>query len=301
MEKSTYENKFRRNGIEMPIHCIHIIAEKREQKKYYPHYHEYIEILYSLNSDSTVYINGKLVDFKTGDLMIINSGENHDLWHKIDNTNYIVIKVLPEVLYSNDLSVFEMKYLMPFIIENSKNKRFFSKEEIGNNYIHHLVSEIMEEWIEGNYGYEIAIRSNVLKLFLWVLRYWKNNHLSSLDMFDYSDEILRIVSKALEYVSKNYVEITERDVADYCNLSYSYFSRIFKKVMKQSFSEYLNSYRITKAEQLLSSTDKSISEISEILGFSTPSYFIHQFKTKREMSPKQYRMNFARKNEKTML
>ena len=301
MEKSTNENKFRRNGIEMPIHCIHIIAEKREQKKYYPHYHEYFEILYSLNSDSTVYINGKLVDFKTGDIMIINSGENHDLWHRIDNTNYIVIKVLPEVLYSNDLSVFDMNYLMPFIIDNSKNKRFFSKEEIGNYYIHHFVSEILEEWFEGNYGYEIAIRSNVLKLFLWVLRYWKNNHLSSLDMFDYSDEILRIVSKALEYVSKNYVEITERDVADYCNLSYSYFSRIFKKVMNQSFSEYLNSYRITKAEQLLSSTDKSISDISEILGFSTPSYFIHQFKTKREMSPKQYRMNFARKNEKTML
>ena len=64
--------------------------------------------------------------------------------------------------------------------------------------------------------------------------------------------------------------------------------------MKQSFTEYLNSYRLAKAEQLLSATDKSIVEISEELGFSTPSYFIQQFKSKKGVSPKQYRLKFTR-------
>ena len=294
MKKGFYENKFRRDGIEMPIHCIHINSGNDIPN---PHYHEYIEILYSLDTNSSIYINGKFIDFNTGDLAIVNSGESHELTH-YKNGSYIVIKVLPEILYSSDQSVFEMKYMMPFVIENSKNKRFFSADEIGGRYIHDIMTEIMSEWINADYGYELAIRADILKIFLWVLRYWRENNLASMDMFDYSDETLRVIQSAIEYVSNNYAEINERDVAEHCNLSYSYFSRTFKKVMNQSFSEYLNSYRLTKAEQLLSSTDKPISEISDILGFSTPSYFISQFKTKKDISPKQYRLNFTRKIDK---
>lgn len=300
MKKGFYENKFRRNGIEMPIHCIYIHCKKNEDNAPNPHYHEYIEILYSIDTNSSIYINGNYVQFNTGDLAIVNSGESHELTNYKDGS-YIVIKVLPEILYSSDQSVFEMKYMMPFVIENSKNKRFFSAEEIGNRYIHDIMTEIMNEWITADYGYELAIRANILKIFLWVLRYWRDRNLDSMDMFDYSDETLRIVQSAIEFVSTNYATINEKDVAEHCNLSYSYFSRIFKKVMNQSFSEYLNSYRITKAEQLLSSTDKPISEISDMMGFSTPSYFISLFKSKKDISPKQYRLNFTRKIDKENL
>lgn len=296
--ESCYENKFKRDGIEFPIHCIMINVEKHNRKTIVPHYHEYIEILYSIESDCDVYINGKIRNFKTGDLLIINSGENHDLIFDRADAHYIVIKVLPEILYSSDQSVFEMKYTMPFLIENSNNKRHFTKEELSNNYIHDTVTRIMSEWEIRDYGYELSIRADILKMFLWVLRYWRDHNLEAMAQFDYSDEILRIIQSALEYIAHNYAELTEAEVAEHCNLSYSYFSRTFKKVMHQSFSEYLNHYRITKAEQLLGSTDKTVTEISEIVGFSTPSYFIQQFKAKKNISPKQYRINFTRINDR---
>ena len=292
--ESCYENKYRRDGIEFPIHCVIINAVKHDRKTIRPHYHEYIEILYSIESDCDVYINGTFREFKTGDLLIINSGENHDLIFPRSNAHYIVIKVLPEILYSSEQSVFEMKYTMPFLIENSNNKRHFTKEELGNNYIHDTITRIMHEWQIKDYGYELSMRSDILKVFLWVLRYWRDNDLNAVDQFDYSDEILQIIQSSLEYISHNYAVLTEQEVAEHCNLSYSYFSRTFKKVMHQSFSEYLNHYRITKAEQLLCSTNKSITEISELVGFATPSYFIQQFKAKKNISPKQYRINFTR-------
>ena len=138
----------------------------------------------------------------------------------------------------------------------------------------------------------IIFLSNVLKIFLWILRFWQCHNLEALNKFDYSDENLKIIQSATEYISQNYTDVTALEVAEYCNLSYSYFSRTFKKIMNQSFTEYLNSYRLTKAVQLLSSTDKSIVEISEKLGFSTPSYFIQQFKAKNGVSPKKYREKF---------
>lgn len=290
IKDSWYEDKFRFEGIEFPIHCGLMNVKKHERTEITPHYHEYIEMLYSIYSDVDVYINGKFTTFKSGDLLIINSGESHDMLFSRGDASYIVIKVLPEILYSSEQSVFEMKYTMPFIIQNSNNKRHFTKKELSDKYIHDTVTRIMEEWLVKNYGYELSIRADILKIFLWVLRYWQENDLEALDRFDYSDDILRIVQTALEYISKNYAEVTASQLARYCNLSYSYFSRIFNKVMHQSFSEYLNHYRITKSEQMLCSTDMSVSEIAYAVGFSTPSYFIQQFKAKKNISPKQYRL-----------
>ncbi|MBQ4155294.1 MAG: helix-turn-helix transcriptional regulator [Clostridia bacterium] len=296
MEQSTLERRFRRNGVEMPFHCITIHAKQNKvsAETWGFHYHDYIEILYSLASDCDVYINDKIIPFKTGDLIIVNSGESHALTFERADAHYIVIKVLPEILYSNDKSLFELKYMMPFIIQDSNNKRYFSSEEIGGRYIKDVMSDIMNEWYAENYGYEIAIRSNILKIFLWILRFWQASNLDSLDKFDYSDENLKIIQSATEYISQNYSDVTALEVAEHCNLSYSYFSRTFKKIMKQSFSEYLNSIRISKAEHLLSATDKTIVEISEELGFSTPSYFIQQFKAKKDISPKKYRTSFVK-------
>ena len=115
-------------------------------------------------SDCDVYINDKIIPFKTGDLIIVNSGENHALTFERADAHYIVIKVLPEILYSNDKSLFELKYMIPFIIQDSNNKRYFSSKEIGGRYIRDVMTDIMNEWSAENYGYEIAIRSNVLKI-----------------------------------------------------------------------------------------------------------------------------------------
>jgi len=294
IEETRYENKYSQEGFQLPIHCLLLQVDKHEKKAIYPHYHEYIEVLYAIDADCDVFINGNTCTFRTGDLLIINSGENHDIIFERSNASYIVIKVLPEILYSSEQPVFEMKYTIPFLIENSKNKRYFTKEELGNDYIHDIIIHIMNEWNNKEYGYELSIRADILKVFLWVLRYWHKHELNALSQFDYSDESLRIIQQALEYISKNYATLTETEVANYCNLSYSYFSRMFKKIMHQSFSEYLTQYRITKAEQLLSATDKSISEIAGTVGFSTPSYFIQQFKNKKGISPKQFRLRFVR-------
>lgn len=289
IRESVYENKFRLDGVEFPFHCILIDKKKTPKTSICPHYHEYIEILYNLEGDCDVYINGRICVFRTGDLLIINSGESHDLLFERSCTRYIVIKVLPEILYSSGQSVFEMKYTMPFLIENSENKRYFTKEEQSTAFIHDTVSGIMQEWNRRDYGFELSIRSDILKIFLWVLRYWRDHNLDSLAQFDHPDELLRTIQKALEYISQNYSRLTTSSVAQHCGLSYSYFSRVFKKVMHLSFSEYLNRYRIAKSEQLLCSTDMPISDVALAVGFSEASYFIRKFKEERNISPRQFR------------
>jgi len=83
-------------------------------------------------------------------------------------------------------------------------------------------------------------------------------------------------------------------MATLCNLSYSYFSRLFTKIMKRSFREYLNYIRILNAEKLLTTSELNITEIAMMVGFSTSSYFIQQFKHYKEISPKQYQMKYRK-------
>ena len=294
IEEKQYESKYSQEGFQFPIHCLNLNVKEHIKEVLHPHYHEYIEILYSLEGSCDVFINNKILNFKAGDLLVINSGESHDLIFDHDDTNYIVIKVLPEILYSSEQPVFEMKYTIPFLVENSESKRHFTSEELENDYMGDTIKHVMNEWQTRDYGFELAMRADILKIFLWILRYWHKNNMDAISQFDYSDETLHIIQQSLEYISKNYATLTESEVAEFCNLSYSYFSRMFKKVMNKSFSEYLTDYRITKAEQLLSSTDKSVAEIAEAVGFSSPSYFIHQFKVKKNISPKQYRLKFVR-------
>ena len=54
--------------------------------------------------------------------------------------------------------------------------------------------------------------------------------------------------------------------------------------------EYTNNYRLEKASALLSSTDKSIMEISLDVGFNSVSYFNKLFKNKYKLTPKEFRI-----------
>jgi AraC-like DNA-binding protein len=59
--------------------------------------------------------------------------------------------------------------------------------------------------------------------------------------------------------------------------------------MGKTFTNYLNYIRITEAEKLLLTTDKSMTEIALEVGFSSSSYFIQQFRQYKDISPFQFR------------
>ncbi|MDB8791025.1 helix-turn-helix transcriptional regulator [Romboutsia sp. 1001216sp1] len=74
-----------------------------------------------------------------------------------------------------------------------------------------------------------------------------------------------------------------------CNLSQCYFSKLFKKETGLNFINYLNSKKISKAKELLVSTDEPINNIAINLGFEDCGYFIRVFKKSENITPKKYR------------
>ena len=69
----------------------------------------------------------------------------------------------------------------------------------------------------------------------------------------------------------------------------------FKRVTGLSFMEYLNHYRIERAQALLANTDDSMASISQEMGFCDQSYFGAVFRRVVGMTPATYRRRFRNK------
>ncbi len=101
---------------------------------------------------------------------------------------------------------------------------------------------------------------------------------------------LKKLLPALEYISKEYSEnISLTDVAGIFGMSNYYFCRLFKETLGFGYTDYLNFLRISKAQDELVETEKSILEIAYDNGFSSVSYFNRVFKSINNCSPSEYR------------
>ena len=106
-----------------------------------------------------------------------------------------------------------------------------------------------------------------------------------------------ILRPALEYIQNNYSEnITLNKMASLCNISASYFSKLFKREIKDSFPSYVNEVKVKKAKELLQNSDIPVINISLDLGFADCGYFIKVFKNLEGVTPAAYRKQVNHKN-----
>ena len=102
-----------------------------------------------------------------------------------------------------------------------------------------------------------------------------------------------ILKPALDYIQESYsCAISIDEMASLCNVSPSYFSKLFKKNIGDNFSNYINKVRIKKAKELLEASDVPIINLALDLGFEDCGYFIKVFKRIEGVTPAAYRNEY---------
>lgn len=104
----------------------------------------------------------------------------------------------------------------------------------------------------------------------------------------------RIFSKQMvlcvNYIFENlHRKITVSELARHTGLNPSYLSRFFKNETGVSVSDYVITKKIAAAKSMLKYTDLPISEIAEMLAFSSQSHFTKTFRALEDITPKKYR------------
>lgn len=97
-----------------------------------------------------------------------------------------------------------------------------------------------------------------------------------------------------EYIRKHYSEkITLEQLSDLVNINKYYLIRLFKQQTGLSPIDYLIHVRLEEAEKLLTQSTVTISSISDIVGFHSPSHFSKTFKESNHCTPSAYRKKYA--------
>lgn len=98
------------------------------------------------------------------------------------------------------------------------------------------------------------------------------------------------MKEALTFIEQNFQnDISVEDIDTFCNLNRSYFGTIFKNAVGKTPQEFLISYRMTKATQLLRMTNLSIADIGNAVGYPNQLHFSRAFKTVYGDSPRAWR------------
>lgn len=264
-----------------------------------PHWHDYIEIIYTVSGGCIVNIGGLVSEINEGDLFIINSKEAHSI-KSYGNGDFlqIVLKFDPQILYIFGDNAVEYKYVYPFLLSKTEYRRIFTKAEVINSDISDTMRSLLKDFTDKPYAYEMAMHMKCLSVFLWFLYQWRKE-----DMLIFDGNKINSIKKfggLFIYIAKHMNEnITTKSAAEQCHMSYGYFCRAFKNVMGKTFIEYLNFIRISKSQHLLLTSAMNITEIGFNVGFSDLNYFIRKFKEVTRYSPSNFRKSFLSKNEST--
>lgn len=99
-----------------------------------------------------------------------------------------------------------------------------------------------------------------------------------------------VVADALKYMEAHYNEtMSMDDVAKFVNVSYHYFSKLFKQQTGMSFTDYLTDIRIEKSKEMLLKTQRSVKDISLEIGYNDPNYYSKIFKKLTGLTPSEFR------------
>lgn len=99
-----------------------------------------------------------------------------------------------------------------------------------------------------------------------------------------------IVQQVLKYIHQSYAEeLSLKMLGAHYHIHPVYLGQLFHREINETFTEYINRYRIEKAKELLKTTHLKVNVIARDVGYWEPGYFYKQFKKYVGISPMDYR------------
>ena len=98
------------------------------------------------------------------------------------------------------------------------------------------------------------------------------------------------VIEAMNYMAQNLSQnFSLEDIADFICLSASRLGHLFSYEVGMTVTQWRDDQRVSRAKQLLVTTNYSVNRIGRVVGYTDPLYFSRVFKRKSGVSPKLYR------------
>ena len=244
------------------------------------HIHSAIEFIYVTDGSLTAFIDGVELHAEAGDLLLFRSRGIHSIYAESCELNrYYVLKFKPKLIQDISPKRLAGKLAFRFSVCNPSLKCLWKKDELFGTEILSGINKLINELSNPGLFPDVAMMIYAASVMLGVLR-------SGDDDFDKLSPATDKIYESIIYVNQHFDEdITAESVGEKMNMSYSYFSRSFKKATGKNFKDYLNIARTNRAQQLLINTDLTVTDIALKCGYNNISYFISLYKRYKGKTP----------------
>ncbi|MGN7762430.1 helix-turn-helix domain-containing protein [Paenibacillus sp. 22594] len=249
------------------------------------HWHEHLEFLFIERGEAVFECGRTPIHVRAGDLIAVNSNELHYGISASADLLYYAIIADTSLLHSAVSDAAETKFIAPI----QQNRLLLRNHISGDQHITDCALTIIRELERREFGYELAVKSELYRLLTLLLRGHVVTVLSQAEQTRRIQTIERF-APVLRYIDTQYSEpIFVDHLAALAGLSRFHFSRLFKELTGHTVSEYVNAVRLDRADSMLRHTQLTVSEIAAATGFNDIYYFSRTFKKHKQRTPSSVR------------
>ena len=238
-----------------------------------PHTHNHMELFFIVGGKGQFLIDEQLYPVDVNNLVIINPNIVHtEVSLNAQPLEYIVLGIEGIQLAGSDTS----------------DRQFNILDHFESVEISSCLRNILREMEQKNTGYEDVCQAYMEIL---IIRLMRNITLA----VPTESQVVsgnRQCASVKRYIDLHFKEaLTLEQLAEDAHMNKYYLSHAFKLEYGISPINYMITKRIEESKYLLAETDLSMSQISQLLGFSSLSYFSQVFRRTQATTPMEYRQS----------
>jgi AraC-like DNA-binding protein len=253
----------------------------------YWHFHPEFELTYIISGSGKRIVGDSVEPFQEGDLVLLGSDLPHT-WNSGNNSNTnefckaVVFQFSHRILTDLISDFPEFEGIRRLLNIAHRGVSFHGEQALatGNKLLKLSKSNGLEKLTRFWLILDDLSKSSNYRLLA------SANYVPSLNKYN-----VERINTVFTYVSAHFAEnIPLQKVADIVHMTQTSFCRFFKMITGETFTEYLNNFRISRACVMLTSQqDKSILQIAFDSGFRSSTHFNRMFHTKKGCSPSSFR------------
>lgn len=245
-------------------------SEGRKHLRCATHLHSHLELVIFLDGHATAFCDTERVDLQAGDVFLTFPNQIHR-YESFEKEHYYIFLINPEILPELS-SVFSDSMPASALLRGmAQDKEVLS---LAKRLCDMSEDDAPFAKVKRN-GYLLALLGKLLQ------------HMELSNVIPGDSHALKSI---VNYCARNFKkELSLSLLESELHISRYYISHLFSDKLKMSFNDYINSLRVSSACTYLKSNERSVTEISSLVGFGTLRTFNRAFSKQMGQTPSEYR------------
>ncbi|MNV44142.1 Exoenzyme S synthesis regulatory protein ExsA [compost metagenome] len=253
------------------------------------HWHVEAEFFLLLEGEIQFQVDTDSFPLRAGEAIFIDPGDIHSAY-SLNNEpcRFCALVFHPDLLQSAQYDAIQQKVIVPFLERRQTFPRVLSPDSPWQRELLGLLDGMMKAYAEQKPGCEVFMKASLLMMLSYLAAEERPSNRSRSDDAD-TTKVSRL-KKVIQHIQEHYREpIRIQELAELIPMSEGQFCRFFKSMTRKTPVDYINSYRVRQAADLLRQTERKISDIAFDVGFDNVSYFIKVFRRIMKSTPSEFR------------